>query len=118
MEPTYCRVESTIKPLCFEVGKSTVYLRKNIIEEKRENASGESHIVYVYEEAALPFDEFNEYSRMVMAQNALKATNDSDNIVKIISGQEASDFNQLTLMGAIADLYEMLLAYTEANQNG
>lgn len=46
---------------------------------------------------------------MLMAQNAIKGQNDSENIVSLMVGQENNDSNQLAVMEAIADLYEMLL---------
>ena len=37
-----------------------------------------------------------------MAENAIKGTNDSDNIVQIMAGQETGDSQQLAIMEAIA----------------
>ena len=109
MELTYQKSESTVKPLEFEATVDTIYLRKNITEETREQEGFDPIIMYVYDECAMSLEEFNEYSRMVMAQNALKGTNDSANINKLVDGQEMNDMYQLTLMEAIADLYEILL---------
>ena len=50
---------------------------------------------------------------MLMAQNAIKGQNDSENIVSLMVGQENNDSNQLAVMEAIADLYEMLLSMQE-----
>lgn len=41
-----------------------------------------------------------------MAENAIKGTKDSENIVQLIAGQETGDGNQLAIMEAIADLYD------------
>lgn len=109
MELTYQKSESTVKPLEFEATVDTIYLRKNITEETREQEGLDPIAMYVYDECAMSLEEFNEYSRMVMAQNALKGTNDSANINKLVDGQEMNDVYQLTLMEAIADLYEILL---------
>ena len=109
MELTYQKSESTVKPLEFEATVDTIYLRKNITEETREQEGFDPIAMYVYDECAMSLEEFNEYSRMVMAQNALKGTNDSANINKLVDGQEMNDIYQLTLMEAIADLYEILL---------
>lgn len=45
-----------------------------------------------------------------MAENAIKGTNDSDNIVQIMAGQETGDSQQLAIMEAIADLYDAVAA--------
>lgn len=37
-----------------------------------------------------------------MAENAIKGTNDSDNIVQLMAGQETGDSQQLAIMEAIA----------------
>ena len=39
-----------------------------------------------------------------------KGTNDSDNIVQLMAGQETGDFQQLAIMEAIADLYDAVAA--------
>lgn len=109
MELTYYKAESGVQPLEFEATVDTIYLRKNIVEETREQEGFDPMTMYVYDECAMSLEEFNEYSRMVMAENALKGTNDSANINKLVDGQEMNDMYQLTLMEAIADLYEILL---------
>ena len=45
-----------------------------------------------------------------MAENAIKGTNDSDNIVQLMAGQETGDSQQLAIMEAIADLYDAVAA--------
>lgn len=65
-------------------------------------------VYWTYQEAALTPEEFNEYTSLLIAENAIKGTNDSDNIVQIMVGQEAGDTNQLTIMEAIADLYDIV----------
>lgn len=39
-----------------------------------------------------------------------KGTNDSDNIVQLMAGQETGDSQQLAIMEAIADLYDAVAA--------
>lgn len=109
MELTYRKSESTVRPLEFEATVDTIYLRKNITEESREPEGMEPFTMYVYDECALTLDEFNKYAQMVMAQNALKGTNDSANIVTLLSGQQMNDVYQMTIMEAIADMYELML---------
>ena len=60
MEPIYISSESTVKPLAIEVGKRTVWLRKNIIQENRKTPGGETMKVWVYDEAKMTPQEFNE----------------------------------------------------------
>lgn len=106
MEPIYISSESTVKPLAIEVGKRTVWLRKNIVQENRETPGGETMKVWVYDEAKMTPQEFNEWTGLLMAENAIKGTKDSENIVQLIAGQETGDGNQLAIMEAIADLYD------------
>lgn len=110
MELNYRYAESTVKPSALEVTEGTVYIRKDINEITRTSEqNGDAVIYYTYQEAALTPQEFNEYANLLMAENAIKGTNDSDNIVSLMVGQENNDNNQLAVMEAIADLYEMLL---------
>lgn len=56
--------ESTIKPDEVDTtsSKTTVYLRRNIIEKQRDNES-ESQIYYEYDEAKLTKEEYQEYMK-------------------------------------------------------
>lgn len=106
MELKYHYAESTVKPSSLEVGSGTVYLRKNIAELVRTSEQDESVTYWSYDEAKLTPAEFNEYVNIVMAENAIKGANDSENIVTLMTGQENADSNQLAIMEAIAELYE------------
>ena len=108
MELTYKYAESTVQPTALEVAEGTVYLRKDITSITRTSEQGNNTVYWTYQEAALTPQEFNEYTGLLMAENAIKGTNDSDNIVQIMVGQEAGDTNQLTIMEAIADLYDIV----------
>ena len=108
MELTYKYAESTVQPTALEVTEGTVYLRKDISSITRTSEQGDNTVYWTYQEAALTPEEFNEYTSLLMAENAIKGTNDSDNIVQIMVGQEAGDTNQLTIMEAIADLYDIV----------
>lgn len=60
MEPVYIAAESTVRPKEIEVGVTTVYLRRNIVETQRTNPMGEEaepETIFVYEEAQLTKDE-------------------------------------------------------------
>lgn len=100
--------ESTVKPPFIERGYSTVYIHKDIVSEERENLDGSTTTFWTYQEAKMSHEEFDKYIELVMAGNAIKGVNDSDNITQIISGQENGDNNQLIIMEAIADLYDVI----------
>ena len=105
MELNYRQTESTVKPDILEITSDTVYVRKNISTIERENGA----IVYwVYEEAQLTLEEYSAYMDFLINKNAIKGANDSDNIAKVMANQESGDENQLAIMEAIADLYDMI----------
>ena len=108
MEPIYRYSESTVRPIDVEVGVTTVFLRKDIVEEDRTDEFGNTVHYFVYQEAMMSHKEFNEYSSFVAAKNAIKGVNDSTNISQLIVGQEIGDNNQLIIMEAIADLYDAI----------
>lgn len=108
MNLEYRKSKSTIKPSEIEKCKNTVYLRKDIVEEIHIDEDGNETVYFVYQEAKMNSDEFNEYSKLISANNAINGTNDSTNITNLVSGQENSDSNQLAIMEAIADLYDMI----------
>ncbi len=112
MEINYKYAESTVKPTALEVSVGTVYLRKDITSITRTSEQGGETTYWTYQEAALTPEEFNAYTNLVMAENAIKGTNDSDNIVQIMAGQETGDNNQLAIMEAIADLYDAIATMT------
>ncbi len=112
MEINYKYAESTVKPTALEVSVGTVYLRKDITSIIRTSEQGDETTYWTYQEAALTPEEFNAYTNLVMAENAIKGTNDSDNIVQIMAGQETGDNNQLAIMEAIADLYDAIATMT------
>lgn len=108
MELKYTYSESTVKPADIELCKSTVYLRKDVAEEERTDTDGNTTVFYTYQEAKMSHEEFNEYSTQKAAINAVKGTNDSENISSLLAGQENGDTNQLIIMEAIADLYDAI----------
>lgn len=60
MEPVYITAESTVRPKEIEVGVTTVYLRRNIVETQRTDPMDEGRepeTVFVYEETQLTKDE-------------------------------------------------------------
>ena len=86
MELKYIRAESTVKPSSIEYTKNSVYLHRNYTEEVRDGVT-----FYIYEEACLTPEEFKEYSNKA-----------------VLAGQENGDNNQLIIMEAIADLYDLI----------
>lgn len=106
MEPKYIYSESTVTPSAIEVGVSSVYLRKDISEEVRKDASGNEITYYAFQEAVMSIDEFNSYAGTLASMNAVKDVNNASNILSLMAGQENGDVNQMTIMEAIADLYD------------
>ena len=100
MTLTYVKSESTIKPDVVSIEKTTVYLRRNIVEEIR-TYKDISMTFYVYEEATLTHEEFSKYS------NELAAINSAHIAQLVTNGADTTD-NQLILMEAIADLYDII----------
>lgn len=95
MELLFYKSSSTVKPAELEKAKHTVFIRKNFVET--ENG-------WSYDEAKLSHDEFDNYCK-------LKSLLDSNNILSLIGGQVNGDNNQLVIMEAIADLYEMIINF-------
>jgi hypothetical protein len=100
MNITYVKSESTVKPDVVSIEKTTVYIRRNIVEEVR-TYEDVSTTFYVYEEATLTHEEFSKYS------NELDAIN-SAYIAQLVAEGDNSTNNQLILMEAIADLYDVI----------
>lgn len=98
MKPNYLPAESTEKPLAIEMGSDTVYLRKDFIEETRENMDQTVVKYWTYLEAKMSPEEFNQYANVLFA----------DNTTELIDGQKNVDNNQLAIMEAFADLYDLI----------
>lgn len=99
MELVYRKSESTNKPLTIETTPTTVFIRKDIVKNDD---------MYTYQEAKLSLEDFNKYSSQVAALNAVKGVNDSENISKIVQNGVDNGDNQLVLMEAMADLYDLI----------
>ena len=64
MQLIYVKSQSSVKPELIDTtsSKSTVYLRKNIVENKKtDEMSGKETVFYEYEEAKLTKEEYQEY---------------------------------------------------------
>ena len=103
MELVYRPSESTVRPVEVEKSKHTVFLRKDIVEEDRDGMT-----FYTYQEAKLSHADFAEYSSFIVAKNAINGVNDSANINNLLDGQAIGDNNQLIIMEALADLYDVI----------
>lgn len=101
MELVYRKSESTNKPLTIETTPTTVFIRKDIVKNDD---------MYTYQEAKLSLEDFNKYSSQVAALNAVKGVNDSDNISQIVENGVDNSTNQLVIMEAMADLYDLIAA--------
>lgn len=111
MELIYKESESSVKPKEIERTNTTVYLRKDIEERQKIVERDDNQYMvqyYVYQEATLSYEEFDEYASESMSMNAIKGINDSENISKIVQNGVDNEDNQLILMEAMADLYDLL----------
>lgn len=63
MKLEYKKSESTMYPELIDTtsSKTTVYLRKNVTEEHREDEEGNSYIMYVYDGCKLTKEEYKQY---------------------------------------------------------
>ena len=88
MKMNYTKSESTIKPELVDTSssKTTVYLRKNIIEKERvDEETGESTLYYEYDEAKLTKEEYQEYLKELEIMDIRKQRADIDYIA-LVSG--------------------------------
>lgn len=108
MELIYRPSESTVRPVEIEKTKRTVFLRKDIVEEERTDLDGNAQVFYTYQEAKLSHEDFDKYASFIAATNAIKGVNDSSNIGILLDGQAIGDNNQLIIMEALADLYDVI----------
>ena len=105
----YMYAESSVQPQPIEVTNTTVYLRKDFsTREYKEPDRDDIVIFHTYQEAKLTHSEFAEYSSQIASLNAVKGINDSENISKIVQNGVDNEDNQLILMEAMADLYDLL----------
>ena len=111
MNLVYKTSESSFKPDTIESTPTAVYLRKDIEEKQRlVDRNGESFMVqyYEYQEAKLSHEDFDIYSAELASINAVKGVNVPDNISQIMQDGVNSSDNQLVLMEAMADLYDLI----------
>lgn len=93
MNLKYRYSESTIKPETIEIGKTIVFLRTDITQESRTDESGNTIAIWTYQEAKMTPNEFMVYANLLNSKNIVNDVNLN---------------NQLTIMEAIADLYDTI----------
>ena len=88
MKMNYVKSESTIKPELIDTtsSKTTVYIRQNIVENKKtDEMSGKETVFYEYEEAKLTKAEYKEYLKELEIIDIQKQRADIDYIA-LMSG--------------------------------
>ena len=88
MKLNYIKSQSSVKPDLVDTtsSKVVVYLRKNIVENKKtDEMSGEETVFYEYEEAKLTKEEYQEYLKELEIIDIQKQRADIDYIA-LMSG--------------------------------
>ena len=88
MKLNYIKSQSSVKPDLVDTtsSKTTVYIRKNIVENKKtDEMSGEETVFYEYEEAKLTKAEYKEYLKELEIIDIQKQRADIDYIA-LMSG--------------------------------
>ena len=105
----------SVKPSLVDTNssKTVVYLRKNVNQTSFKDAmSGKTITMWSYDEAVLSLAEFEEYKTNVSADISAQMRADNTDMMDAIATnyeQSASaEQNQLSIMSAIADLYELV----------
>ena len=105
----------SVKPLAVDTVSSAtaVYLRRNIEQViKTDPESGEKTAVWRYEEAKLTLPEYEEYKSEAAALLTAKITDDNLSLMEAIAESYEQSMiaqeNQLTIMSALADLYDAI----------
>lgn len=91
MELEYRYSESTVRPNTLEICGDTVYLRKDLTQIAKQDEQGNSVTYWTYQEAALTTEQFNQNANAIL-----------------VLGQKSGDENQMAVMEAIADLYDVI----------
>lgn len=79
MKLNYIKSQSSVKPDLIDTtsSKTTIYLRKNIVENKNiDEMSGEETVFYDYEEAKLTNEEYTEYLKELELTDTLETIED------------------------------------------
>ena len=79
MKLNYIKSQSSVKPDLVDTtsSKTTVYLRQNIVENKKtDEMAGEETVFYEYEEAKLTKAEYQEYLKEISGSDTLQTIED------------------------------------------
>ena len=107
MKLNFIKSQSFVKPELVDTtsSKSTVYLRKNIVEvEKTNESDNTSTTFYEYDEAKLSKKEYQEYLKELDATNALQTIEDLKAENKSLNEQVAM------LTDCLLEMSEMIYA--------
>jgi hypothetical protein len=94
MKLLYRYAESANRPESVDIYDNSVYLRKNFQEGTRRDHDDKLVSFWFYEETVLNKEDFDKYMTFLSAKNSIEASEYSS--------------NQLVIMSAIADLYEVV----------
>lgn len=111
----YHEGSQSTKPLSIDTNssKTVVYLRRNVEQITKTDPMSEEEItLWSYEEAVLTLDEYEQYKSEAAALLTAKATDDNISLMEaIVESYEQSMIaqeNQITIMEAIADIYDAI----------
>ena len=93
MKLNYIKSQSSVKPDLVDTAssKTTVYIRQNIVENKKtDEMSGEETVFYEYEEAKLTKQEYQEYLKELEIIDIQKQRADIDYIA-LMSGMDLEE---------------------------
>lgn len=111
----YHEGSQSTKPLSIDTNssKTVVYLRRNVEQITKTDPMSEEEItLWSYEEAVLTLDEYEQYKSEAAALLTSKVTDDNISLMEaIVESYEQSMIaqeNQITIMEAIADIYDAI----------
>lgn len=111
----YHEGSQSTKPLSIDTNssKTVVYLRRNVEQITKTDPMSEEEItLWSYEEAVLTLDEYEQYKSEAAALLTAKVTDDNISLMEaIVESYEQSMIaqeNQITIMEAIADIYDAI----------
>lgn len=120
MQLNWRRAEGTQieKPKEIDIATSpySVYIRKNIQQEVRQQQDGSGVTVWTYDEAVLTLKEYAQYQKELAECESLSQQELVENnlvvmgaIAESFEQQIVAEENQLIIMGAIAEMFESIM---------
>lgn len=105
MKLNFIKSQSSVKPDLVDTtsSKSTVYIRKNIVESTRtDEMSGEEIVFYDYEEAKLTNEEYAEYLKELELTDTLET-------IEVLKEENKSLNEQVTILtDCLLEVSEMI----------